>query len=315
MLMGVGMGALPRTPRWLALRGRREEAKRALKFLTPTASDEEVETLFPRDDDDDDDEDLGVENEFAGESRGVRPAATCCGMTLSKSSLIADPASQIGLIAGVGLVVLQQVTGQPSVLYYAAQVLEQAGLGTSSAIALAAWKLACTMLAVTSVDAFGRRTLLFMGSAVMAVALGGLAGLALTKPSASSYLTLGSMFLFIGGYQISFGPVTWTIISECFPLAQRGRALAVATITNFSLNALVTFLAAPLLAVSPAACFGTFLILTLYTIYFVNTYVPETRGLTLEQITTMLRERAAAERTPNRVAYGAIRQPESARTL
>lgn len=311
--MGLGMGALPRTPRWLALRGRREEAKRALKFLTPAASDEEVETLFPRDGDDDD-EDMGVENEFAGESRSDRPISTCCGMVLSKSSLIADPASQVGLTAGVGLVVLQQVTGQPSVLYYAAEVLEQAGLGTSSAIALAAWKLACTMLAVTSVDSFGRRTLLFMGSAVMAVALGGLAGLALAKPSAANYLTLAFMFLFIGGYQISFGPVTWTIISECFPLAQRGRALAVATVTNFSLNALVTFLAAPLLALSPAACFGTFLILTLYTVYFVNAYVPETRGLTLEQITTMLRERAA-ENLSKRVAYGAIRQPEPERTL
>lgn len=301
LVMFVGMAALPRTPRWLVLNRRRDEAKRALRFFSPSANDEEVEELFA------DDKGEGEAHlDHAGYPEEA-PPVTCCGCTVPKTSLLADPASRVGLLAGVGLVVLQQVTGQPSILYYAAQVLESAGLGIWSTVGLAAWKFVCTSLAVTSVDACGRRPLLFAGCGAMACALAALVGCAIAPEGPlQSYFTLASMFLFIGGYQVGFGPVTWTVISECFPLATRGRALAVATITNFSLNALVALVAAPLLAVSKPVCFGAFFLLTLYSIRFVNAYVPETRGLTLEQITAHLQDRAAKGHGTAASAYGAL---------
>lgn len=271
LVMGAGMLVLPRSPRWLALQGRKEEARRALRFVSPEASDDVFDKVV--------------------EKPGV---------------LLGDPASKAGMIAGVGLVVLQQVTGQPSVLYYAGQLFEDAGLGATATVGLAAWKLACTTLAVTSVDFYGRRSLLFAGCGLMAVALGALALLA-SFPAGrlGQYGVLVSMFLYIGGYQVGFGPVTWTVISEIFPLNTRGRALAVATVTNFALNAIVTFVAAPLLNVSAAACFTVFFGLVLYTFYFVDVYVPETRGLALEQITAMLHRRAL--QSPSSGGYGSDR--------
>ncbi|KAJ8602201.1 hypothetical protein CTAYLR_003611 [Chrysophaeum taylorii] len=304
IFMLAGMIALPRSPRWLALRGRRDEAKRAMRFVAPDASDEVFDALFPKVVIDD------YLEELDDDVHDGRPPEMCCGFVIPKTSLVADPASRLGLVAGVGLVVLQQVTGQPSVLYYAAQLFDTVGLGSSATIYLASWKLLCTSLAVTSVDAFGRRALLFAGTCVMAVSLAGLACLTLPYVNASAYFVLVCMFLYIGGYQIGFGPVTWTVISEIFPLARRGQALAVATVTNFTLNALVTFVAAPLLAVSAPACFAAFFFLTLYTIRFVHVHVPETRGLALEQITTMLRERAAAAKDTS-VSYGALPSAES----
>lgn len=103
-----------------------------------------------------------------------------------------------------------------------------------------------------------------------------------------SYTVLSAMFVYIGGYQVGFGPVTWTIISEIFPLQQRGKALSLAVFTNFGFNTFVTFASDDLLSESLTGTFAIFLILDLYAIYFVYGNVPETRGLSLEEITKML---------------------------
>lgn len=301
LVMSLGVFSLPPSPRWLALKGRRDDAKRAFRFVSPSATDDSpalAELLSTT---------VGEEQDGDSALLIDKNAPMIIRRCFPHSALLADPANRVALTAGVGLVVLQQVTGQPSVLYYAAQVLEDAGLGASSAVALAAWKLACTSLAVTSVDSFGRKTLLYAGSISMAVALATLVVLSTfyqDDPSRTKYFTLVSMFVFIGGYQVGFGPVTWTYISECFPLARRGKAIAIATVTNFSLNAIVTFGAAPLLALSSPACFGTFFVLTLYSIYFVYAHVPETQGLTLEQITDMLQRRAGFRHLRGDLHYG-----------
>ena len=203
------------------------------------------------------------------------------------------------LIAGVGLVFLQQVTGQPSVLYYAATIFEQAGLADVATVGVAAFKLLMTLIAVFTVDKFGRRLLLFVGIAVMLVAL--------IMLTASFYgyhpsddddsTTIGStqiailvaMFIYIGGYQIGFGPIAWLLISEVFPLEVRGQAVAVAVQTNFFWNVVTSYLF-PLAteAIGPSFTFGIFAVIDAFAIYFVYAYVPETKGLSLEEIEALL---------------------------
>lgn len=85
--------------------------------------------------------------------------------------------------------------------------------------------------------------------------------------------------------KVGFGPITWLIISEVFPQSIRGPAVAIAVQTNFLLNAVVQF-GVPLLEqqFGLSFMFGMFGLLTVYSIYFVHTKVPETRGLSLEEI-------------------------------
>ena len=96
--------------------------------------------------------------------------------------------------------------------------------------------------------------------------------------------------VFVAGYQIGFGPIAWLIISEIFPLRHRGSAMSLAAVTNFLVNIIVTFSFKPFLqAASPSVAFwiyGAFSVLSLAFVYFV---VPETKGLTLEEIEQKLK--------------------------
>ena len=207
------------------------------------------------------------------------------------AELTATRASRAGLKAGLGLVLLQQITGQPSILYYVDKIFTKVVLGNGAIIGLAGWKLFCTLVAVRYADQYGRRMLLFVGCSLMGAAL-----LTLVVVTSGVFLSgtaydvgiLAAMFVYIGGYQVGFGPVTWTIISEIFPLRQRGKALSFAVFTNFASNTIVSFAADDLLSFSLPFTFALFLFLDAYAVYFVYGNVPETKGLSLEQITMML---------------------------
>ncbi|GLT70226.1 hypothetical protein SLA2020_423200 [Shorea laevis] len=141
-----------------------------------------------------------------------------------------------------------------------------------------------TGVAVFVVDKIGRRPLL----------LGGVSGMVISLFLLGSYylflddvpvLAVVALLLYVGCYQLSFGPIGWLMISEIFPLRLRGRGLGIAVLVNFGANALVTFAFSPLKAWLGAAIlfyvFGAIAVVSLFFIFFV---VPETKGLTLEEI-------------------------------
>merc|ERR1712216_941758 len=158
------------------------------------------------------------------------------------------------LIIGCGIVFLQQVTGQPSVLYFATNIFKSAGFGNSAArssTGLGAVKLLATLFTVWRVDQYGRRFLLFLGIGMMATALGVL-GVAfifqecstgqsiatcsqndITLPGSWGIATVLALMLYVSGYQVGFGPIAWLLISEVFPLKVRGAALSLAAVINF----------------------------------------------------------------------------------
>merc|ERR1719188_528249 len=104
-------------------------------------------------------------------------------------------------------------------------------------------------------------------------------------PQAWAVATVVALMVYVSGYQVGFGPISWLIISEIFPLRVRGSALSIAAITNFGANIVVTFSTATLMTTfSPAGLFGVFLLLALASLLFVAVLVPETKGKTLEEI-------------------------------
>ena len=84
---------------------------------------------------------------------------------------------------------------------------------------------------------------------------------------------------------MGFGPIVWLLISEIFPMEVRGRAVAIAVVTNFLLNTVTTFLfPVELELIGSAATFFVFAVILIASLFFINRYVPETKGMTLKEI-------------------------------
>ncbi|KAJ8599822.1 hypothetical protein CTAYLR_009958 [Chrysophaeum taylorii] len=289
LVVFFGVLGLPPSARWLAVRGRRAEP--SLRFVYGDNFGEALHEL----------EDVQIDT--------------------TKS--LADPEYRAALRAGLGVVLLQQFTGQPSVLYYATSIFESAGIGAIATVFVGVFKLAATLIAVFAVDSRGRRFLLLTGISVMLVALLGLAGSFADFHSSGGFDAAKAaiiifIFVYIAGYQAGFGPIAWLLISECFPLEVRGQAVALAVQTNFASNLVVTFLFPVAESVfktlvghlNLCVLFGIFAIVDVYSLYFVYKYVPETKGLSLEQIEVLLRrldgqrpshQTAAAERVSDAI--------------
>jgi len=264
---GLGIASLPPSPRWLGLRGASRAAiVSAAKVVTPLIDEDEL---------------------MAAVSSNSTQNNDTISLIDALQSLVKTGAQRTALKIGLGLVTFQQITGQPSVLYYTATLFDEIGLGNGAVIGVAVWKLFATLCAVAFADSYGRKTLLYIGCSLMAFAL-----LTLTFTTSTNliYIVLVAMFIYIGGYQVGFGPVVWTLISEIFPMEARGKALSVAVFTNFALNALITLACSPLLAFSPSLTFAMFFILELIAIVFIKYHVPETKGLSLENITKLLED-------------------------
>lgn len=277
IFMGIGMWWLPASPRWILLcaiqgkgdmQGLRETAVNCLckvrsKAVTESAYEQVDEILS--------------ELSNLGEEREATFGEIFQGKCLK------------ALTIGAGLILFQQITGQPSVLYYAAKIFQDVGFAaaadaTRASIFLGLLKLIMTGAAVFAVDRLGRRPLLLGGVSGIVVALF-LLGSYYTFLSDVPPVAVSALLLYVGCYQISFGPMGWLMISEIFPLRVRGRGLGIAVLVNFGVNALVTFAFSPMEELVGAGnvffIFGAIAIAAVIFVYFI---VPETKGLTLEEI-------------------------------
>ncbi|CAL4915804.1 unnamed protein product [Urochloa decumbens] len=281
LVMGVGMCWLPSSPRWLllcAIQGNgnlpetKEIATRCLCRLRGQASpdlvSEQVNLILE-------------ELSYIDQEKQASFSEIFQGKCLK------------AMIIGCGLVFFQQVTGQPSVLYYAATILQSAGFSGASdatrvSILLGLLKLIMTGVAVLVVDRLGRRPLLIGGVSGITVSLFLLSSY-YTLLKDASYLAVIALLLYVGCYQLSFGPIGWLMISEVFPLRLRGRGLSVAVLVNFASNALVTFAFSPLEdLIGTGLLFCGFGVIAVASLVFIFWIVPETKGLTLEEIEASL---------------------------
>ncbi|KAK2972847.1 hypothetical protein RJ640_028375 [Escallonia rubra] len=281
VIMGFGMWWLPASPRWILLRaiqrkGNMQDLRESAICCLCQLRGDTISESAPAQVDE-----ILAELSYIGDENEVTLGEMFRGKCLK------------ALTIGAGLVLFQQITGQPSVLYYAATILKSAGFSAASdatrvSILLGLLKLIMTGVAVLVVDKLGRRPLL----------LGGVSGMVISLFLLGSYYTylddvpavaVVALLLYVGCYQLSFGPIGWLMISEIFPLRLRGRGLSIAVLVNFGANALVTFSFSPLEALLGAGVvffiFGGIAVLSLFFIFFV---IPETKGLTLEEIEAKL---------------------------
>jgi len=97
--------------------------------------------------------------------------------------------------------------------------------------------------------------------------------------------TVVALMIYVSGYQVGFGPISWLMISEIFPLGVRGSALSTAAMVNFGSNILMTLCQTALMnALTPSGTFFGYLALAILSFVFVAGVVPETKGKTLEEI-------------------------------
>eukprot|EP00894_Picocystis_sp_ML_P003708 jgi/Pico_ML_1/54225/g28.t1 len=223
-VLGLLMYSLPPSPRWLLMRGRgRDEAKVALLQLRGRVPETQVE-----------DELLLMEESALPTGK----------LTLDSILDLFRGRNRKVLFVGGQLMIWQQITGQPSVLYYAAQILQKAGFSaaseaTGATVVIGAFKLLMTMVAVFTVDKVGRRPLLLAGISGMVVALFMLASTQgdatgpMDDPSWMGIVSVIALLMYVGCYQVSFGPIAWLLVGEVFPNSIRGSAIAVATLANF----------------------------------------------------------------------------------
>lgn len=193
------------------------------------------------------------------------------------------------IIIGILLSVFQQAVGINVVLYYAPRIFENMGAtGDTSmlqTVIMGTVNIIFTLVAIFTVDKFGRKPLLIIGSAGMMIGMLALSMLSFTDSIGLAALIF--IIIYTASFMMSWGPICWVLISEIFPNTIRGKAVAIAVAAQWISNFLVSSTFPSLSTWSVGGTYMIYAIFALLSAIFVWKWVPETKGKTLEDMSRL----------------------------
>jgi len=254
---------VPKSPRWLLLHGRREEAGKTLQLLNP---DDDVDKMMNDIEESQKDHHSSNENIFMKKYR-------------------------FPLILAFLIAFFNQLSGINAFLYYAPRIFKEAGLGESTAllssIGIGVTNMVFTLIGISLIDKLGRKKLMYIGSVGYI--------LSLSLVSMAFFLEWEGMsvpiflFVFIASHAIGQGTVIWVFISEVFPDQLRASGQSFGTTTHWVLAAIIPSMVPFLFGtIGAGTVFAIFAFMMVLQLLFVKFIMPETKGVPLEELEKML---------------------------
>ncbi|NVK56418.1 MAG: sugar porter family MFS transporter [Alteromonadaceae bacterium] len=265
---------IPESPRFLVVKGRKEQAKVVLTKLYGSSSAQNKVTE--------------IEQSLADDHKP------------RLSDLVDKASGKVRKIVwvGIGLAVFQQLVGINVVFYYGAVLWQAAGFDESEALLInvlsGAVSMAALIITISLIDKIGRKPLLLWGSIGMSVTLAMMV-LAFSQATIADNgaLMLGewgtfaliSANAYVFFFNMSWGPVMWVMLGEMFPNQIRGSGLAVSGLAQWTANFAITMTFTILLgSIGLAGAYGFYTLCAILSVFFVMYYVYETKGTELEEM-------------------------------
>lgn len=212
-------------------------------------------------------------------------------------ALLFSPKIRPALIAGMGVAMFSQITGTNATIYYAPTILASAGFGAGAALAtqlaIGVTIVIATIIGLSVVDRWGRRTLMlrFLPIAAISLVLLSVSFIGGNPTGAARYTAAAGLF----GYEIfnigSISVAIWLVGAEVFPLAIRGKGMSMVALSHWLFDLIVSLTTLTLVAkLGTAGAFGLFALINAAAWLFVWRAVPETKGRSLEEIEASLNE-------------------------
>ncbi|KAF2814189.1 high affinity glucose transporter RGT2 [Mytilinidion resinicola] len=300
IILGTGLAILPESPRYFVKKGKLDKAAKALASVRGQPIDSEYIQ--------DELAEIIANHEY---EMSILPQTTYLGGWANCfKGKITDGSSNIRrTLLGVGLQMMQQLTGINFIFYFGTVFFQQLGsISNPFLISLITTlvNVCSTPVSFYIVERFGRRTLLIFGSAGMITMqfIVGIIGVTAGKTSEHNHAAVSAMIAFIclniSVFAMTWGPTAWILVGEIFPLTIRSRGVGLSTSSNWFWNCIIAVITPYLVGDGPhdanlgAKIFFMWGGLCCVSLAFAFFLVPETKGLSLEQVDKMLEESTPA---------------------